>query len=195
MHLQSCDYSDCKLQTVIVTADLHTLSYIAAFAILTKSSHTYIITQMLMCVQGALHHELPTIDVSEELHYLWSCQQVFSPTKAVLQQIVIDAQGSLPTTVSMLLEWAPSSQARNHAACQELWSACNDPLQQSWQGVAPASNGSEGSSARAVASCKAFSQGWQQQQTQLLTEAMQGAGVALLCHFVCCIRTVNISNK
>lgn len=136
----------------------------------------WLVQSKLDVMQGALHHELPTIDVSEELHYLWSCQQVFSPTKAVLHQIVIDAQGSLPTTVSMLLEWAQSSQARNHAACQELWSACNDPLQQSWQGVAPASNGSEGSSARAVASCKAFSQGWQQQQTQLLTEAMQGAG-------------------
>lgn len=153
------------------------------------------ITRMLIYVQGALHPELPTIDVSEELHYLWSCQQVFTPSKAVLQQIVIDAQGSLPTTVSMLLEWAQPSQARRHAACQDLWSACNDPLQQSWQGVEPASNGSEGSSARVVASCKAFSQGWQQQQAQLLTEAMQGAGVPLLCHFVCCIHTINISNK
>lgn len=160
-----------------------------------QSLAIYNITHLLICVQDALHHELPTIDVSEELHYLWSCQQVFSPSKTVLQQIVIDAQGSLPTTVSMLLEWAQPSQARNHAACQELWSSCNDPLQQSRQGVARACNGSEGSSARAVASCKAFSQGWQQQQTQLLTEAMQGAGVALLCHFVCCIRTVNISNK
>ena len=149
---------------------------------------------MLICVQGALHHELPTIDVSEELHYLWSCQQVFSPSKTVLQQTVIDAQGSLPTAVSMLLERAQPSQAPNHAACQELWSACNEPLQQSRQEVAPACNGSEGSSARAAASCKAFSQGWQE-QTQLLTEAMQGAGVALLCHFVCCIHTIIISNR
>lgn len=160
---------------------------------LTKSSHN--ITRTPICVQGALHHELPTLDVSEELHYLWSCQQVFSPSKTVLQQIVIDAQGSLPTTVSMLLDWAQPSQARNHAACQELWSACNDRLQQPRQGFAPECNGSERSSARAVASCKAFSQGWQHQQTQLLTEAMQGAGVALLCHFVCCIHTISISNK
>ncbi len=158
----------------------HTLQHLSR----SQSLVIHSVTLMVTCVQGALNHELPTIDVSEELHYLWSCQQVFSPSKTVLQQIVIDAQGSLPTAVSMLLEWAQPSQARNQAACQELWSACNDPLQQSRQGVAPACNGSEGSSARAFASCKAFSQGWQQQQTQLLTEAMQGAGVALLYHFV-----------
>ncbi len=156
----------------------HTLQHLSC----SQSVVTHNIT--LICVQGALHHELPTIDVSEELHYLWSCQQVFSSSKAVLQQIVIDAQGSLPTAVSMLVEWAQPSQARNHTACQESWSACNDPRQQSRQGVAPACHGSEGSSASAVASCKAFSQGWQQQQTQLLTEAMQGAGIALLCHVV-----------
>ncbi|DBA75229.1 hypothetical protein WJX77_007634 [Trebouxia sp. C0004] len=137
----------------------------------------WLVQSNLDVMQGALHDELPTIDVSEELHYLWSCQQVFSPSKAVLQQIVIDAQGSLPTAVSMLLEWAQPSQARNRAACQEVWSTCNNPRQRSRQGVAPASNGSDGSSARAVASCK-FSQGWQQQQTQLLNEAMQGAGEA-----------------
>ncbi|KAL0028242.1 hypothetical protein WJX79_003932 [Trebouxia sp. C0005] len=67
----------------------------------------WLVQSNLGVMQGALHPELPTIDVSEELHYLWSCQQVFTPSKAVLQQI-----------------------------------------------------------------------GWQQQQAQLLTEAMQGAGQA-----------------
>jgi len=177
------------LQAVIVRA----LSHICS--ICSQSLVRHNITRLLICVQGALHHELPTVDVSEELHYLWSCQQVFSPSKAVLQQIVVDAQGSLPTAVSMLLEWAQPPQARNHAACKLSWSACIEPLQRSQQGVALASNGSDRSSARAVASCKAFSQSWHQQQTQLLTEAMQGAGVALLCQLVCCVHTIHISDK
>ncbi len=64
-------------------------------------------------------HEMPTMDVSEELH-LSSCQQGFCVPKEVLQQIVIDAQGSLPVAIGVLHRWSQQPYAQDHDYCTEF---------------------------------------------------------------------------
>ena len=46
--------------------------------------------------------DTPTVDISDELVYLRECQQAFTLTQEVLQQIVINAQGNLSLSLSMM---------------------------------------------------------------------------------------------
>ena len=132
-------------------------------------------------LQGELQQDLPTMDISEEMHYLNSCQQVFSPPKAVLQQIVIDAQGSMPTAVGMLLEWSHQSHAYDQKHQEELWNA-QFREQAMAEAVASACIGPESSHARDHTSV-----GWQQEQEMLPAEAAGKSGDMSLHQLPCCI--------
>lgn len=46
--------------------------------------------------------DTPTVDISDELVYLRECQQAFTLTQDVLQQIVIRANGNLPLSLSIM---------------------------------------------------------------------------------------------
>ena len=46
--------------------------------------------------------DTPTVDISDELVYFRECQQAFTLTQEVLQQIVIRADGNLPVSLSIM---------------------------------------------------------------------------------------------
>lgn len=133
------------------------------------------------CLQGELQQGLPTMDISEEMHYLNSCQQVFSPPKAVLQQIVIDAQGSMPTAVGMLLEWSHQSHTYDQKHQEELWNT-KFQGQATAEAVASVCIGPDSSHARGHTSVDR-----QQAQEQLLAEAAGISGDISLHQLPCCI--------
>lgn len=65
--------------------------------------------------------DTPTVDISDELVYLRECQQAFALSQEVLQQIVINAQGNLSLSISMM-----------QSSCQILHASCAEHLRAVW---------------------------------------------------------------
>lgn len=85
---------------------------------------------MAMSLQRVLPGDVATVDISDELMYLRRCQQAFLLPQAVLQQIVIDAKGSLPLSLSRMQSCL---HAHDVEACGDVWldgGACSSLCQQ-----------------------------------------------------------------
>lgn len=72
-------------------------------------------------LQETLPNETATVDISDELVYLSQCQQAFLLPQNVLQQIVVDAKGNLPMSLSMMQSFPQTSHVPNVRSSTEPW--------------------------------------------------------------------------